>query len=125
MGTTPTDTNTAAKLAEGAVAGLVDIAVSAAKAASIAAFPPLGWPIISQVYGIILNKLGGLISTELQDYAAFAVIDIQTDIEKHAYDSAVSDLKQAQSSGDQNAIDAAKKNFKDTLAKLIHSDGSA
>jgi hypothetical protein len=124
MGTTPTTHNTAATVAQDVVAGLVDVSVSAAKAASIAAFPPLGWPIISTIYGIILSKIGALISTELQGYAAFAVIDIQTDIEKSAYNSAVSNLKQAQASGDQNAVSQAKQSFKDTLAKLIRSDGS-
>lgn len=88
------------------------------------AVPFLGWPIINIFVGWFINKVGNAIIAALQKFVDFKIIDWETISENKAYQSAVVDLKVAQTSGDQNAINAASISFKKTLANLVHFDGA-
>jgi len=52
------------------------------------------------------------------------VINVQAGVEKESVKLAFSELDKAIKSGDANAITAASKRADDTLASLIHWDGS-
>jgi hypothetical protein len=125
MGSTPTTTNTATHTVDQIIqAAIFDVALNALQTYLYAQLPWLGFPIIKQVFGAFLNWVAGYIYTYLTQVANFTVIDLQTDQEKASYDAAVTQLKSAQSSGDPNALQKAKDQFKSTLGNLIHFDGS-
>jgi hypothetical protein len=137
MGDAPTTTNSAAQAVDSALKSIInDVVISAAKAAAVAALPWLSWPVISQLFDALLNWIGGYVYTAMAEWSTIGVIDIQTWMENSDYQKALSDLKAARDqavkdlqtagqAGDQNAINTAKQNFKNTFQNLVHWDGSA
>jgi len=125
MANTPTTTNGAIQTVDSIIqAAIFDVALNALKTYLYAQMPWLAYPVIKQVFGAFLNWIAGYIYTYLTQVANFTVIDLQTDQEKASYDAAVTQLQDAQSSGDPNALQKAKDQFKSTLGNLIHFDGS-
>lgn len=104
----------------GAIHTFFTIGLVAGKAALRIYLPWLNWPIISQLFNLIVDRYGAMIDKEFQLGATFLIIDIQTDAEKRAYDEATDALKQAHSIGDTDAIQKAKDEYKKKLAELIH-----
>lgn len=96
---------------------------SAIKAATVAA-PWLGLPVIRQVFRFIAGKFAAFFAAQLERATAFAIIDAQVNQEVRTYQDAMKQLKDAQASGDPDALDKARKAFKDSLGRLIHSNGS-
>lgn len=136
MADTPATDNQAVKIVDDFLKGIVnDVVIAAAKAAAMAAIPWLAWPVISQLFDALLNWIGDYIYTAMAEWSTVGVIDVQTWIENSDYKTAVTQLADARNeaiknlraagtSGDQDAINAAKQKFKDTFQNLVHWDGS-
>lgn len=84
----------------------------------IALFPWLGIPILSQIFGLILSKLGGMLVDEIGRVVSFAAIDSQANSDNDAYKKEVVNLKAAIDSNDEAQIAKAKADFKASLRKL-------
>lgn len=125
MGDTPQTTNTTVGVAEKVIHGvLVDVAAEAAITAATVAAPWLRLPVIRQVFRFIVVKFAELFSAQLERAAAFMIIDTQVNNELSAYKEAVGAIKAAEAAGDLDALQKAREEFKKTLGRLIHSDGS-
>lgn len=99
-----------------------NVVLKAVIAALISAVPFLGIPGINLITTWLVMKIGGLVIETLQKFIDFKIIDWKTDAENAAYQNAVAALKAAQATGDANATEKAKADFKSTLSKLIHFD---
>ncbi len=106
-------------------AAVFDVAAPLAKAALVADFPFLGFPIISQLFSAGFNALAKYFYTAIDTVGVFAVIDAQADAKKAAYAVAVAAITLAQTNGDANAQQKAIDDYKAALAKLVHFDGAA
>lgn len=99
------------------------VGVEAATSSAMKAIPFLALPIISTLFKYFVGKIGGMIYGALDKVVAFQIINFQTQAQTDAYNGAVTALKKAQASGDTNALDVAKDDFRKKLAALIHIDG--
>lgn len=127
MGEIPQTKNTTVGVVDSIIHGaIMDVAVNGAVRAATAAVPFLGFPVISTLFKWGVNWIAGLLSEQLERAAAFAIIDHQTNAQANAYKEAVEELRKlhSESPEDKDAIEKAKKEFKDKLALLIHWDGS-
>lgn len=126
MGDVPTPVNEPAVIVNGIIQfAIYDVAVNALQVAAIAELPWLGWPVIKQLFGLLLNTIAGYIYKYLAQAATFEIIDLQTEAEQSAYAAAVGKLQTAISTGDQDATTQGIDEFKKSLGSLIHFDGSA
>jgi hypothetical protein len=126
MGDKPTTTNGAATIADKVLHALIfDVAVSAAEAEIIAVVPAMGLPILKQIDEAVIKFVAEKIYTALALGATFAIIDAQTSAEASAANEAATNLKQALTGGDPNAVTKATEDFKAAFGKLVHYDGSA
>lgn len=122
---TPLPDNHMAAGVDGVIHVLIfDVAEKAAETYARAQVPFLNTPVISQIFSYAMKWLCGFVYVAMSNQATFTVIDLQTDHEKDQYIKAVDELKAIQKSGDQNAIDEAKRKFREKLAALIKFDGS-
>lgn len=96
----------------------------AVQAAIVADVPFLGLPVISQIFGWLLGLVEGYFYTEAANAVTKLIIDLQTDSEVTATQTAYTAAQAAIASGDANAIQAASTNLDSAFASLIHSDGS-
>ncbi len=103
---------------------ILDVAFNLAVNAAVADMPWLGLPVINSIFRYLLGLAFNYVDKAAEQAAAFAILDAQTSSESSAYKDAVSALQIAQASGNANSIDYATKNLKETLARLIHTDGS-
>jgi hypothetical protein len=125
MGINPSVTNQKLTTVDGIIQkAIFDVALISLEDFVYVQMPWMKLPIIKQVFTAFLNWIANFIYKYLSQVANFTVIDLQTDQEKSAYDSAVSGIKIAHISGDANALQVAKEKFKVTLGSLIHFDGS-
>ncbi len=85
----------------------------------------LGIPIVQFALDEIVQYVGQIISVAGQHFATQVVIDLQTRGEKSDVITTAVALQIALASGNQEAIDGASQNLKDSYARLIHWDGSA
>lgn len=126
MGDSPATTNQAATIANKVLHALIfDVAVKAAEAELIAAFPILGAPVIHQLEESLLNIVADKIYVALAQGATFAIIDAQTSLEAAAANRAKDQMVAALQGNDIHAIDIATTNFEQAFERLIHFDGSA
>lgn len=114
-------TNTASEIIRAAV---YDVAIPAAKAALIAEAPWLKAPVIGAIFNFIFNKIGDKIFDALDKAVVFAIIDIETQAQRKAYDQAVAMLRAALQPLPGKVIDDAKikkaeEEFKRRLADLV------
>ena len=116
-------TNPAIKVADDIQSILYDVVLVGVEAAAKAEVPFLALPVISQVFDFFVGQIGSLIYKQLELYVAFEIIDLQVAHEASNYKNAVDDLHKAHESGDTDAINKARANFKSTLGNLIHYDG--
>jgi hypothetical protein len=103
---------------------IYDVGVAATIAALKAQFPFLNLPIISAVFDKIVTAVANSLYTQLDKFVVIKVIDFQTQAQKDAYDSAVKELTAAHNSGDEDATNKAKEDFKKKLHDLIKFNGS-
>lgn len=101
------------------------IVVDAADTLACADLPFLALPVIHPLFRLGLSWLGGFVYRAMATAGTFAVLDLQTDQERSAYDHAVSELSNAQVDGDPKEIAAATDEFRKRLQALVHFDGSA
>lgn len=104
-------------------AAIYDVAVTAAKSAAVAEAPWIAYPVISQVFDFLLSRFADWIYGALDKAVVFAIIDLETEAERRAYDEAVAALKQViqpiNGVPDADAITKAQAEFKKHLADLI------
>jgi hypothetical protein len=104
-------------------AAIYDVALRAAKAAAVAEAPWIGWPVFSQMFDFMLNRFADWIYDALDKAVVFAIIDLETEAQRRAYDEAVAAFKQVLSPPtgvpDADAIAKAEAEFKKRLADLI------
>lgn len=126
MGSVPTPTNSTAQTVNSIIQGCIfDVALNALKTYAIAQVPFLGWPLIKQLFGWMLNKIGEFIYNYLATVATFTIIDSQVNAELKAHrEAAIAVVTAALEAKDENAIKKAKDDFKAALGSLIHWDGS-
>lgn len=103
---------------------VMQVALSAALTAAESAQPWLNTPVVRQVFEWLVTDGFSFIDKYIEQAAAFAVMDAQTSAEAQDYQTSVKNLKAAQASGNQDAIEKAKQDFRSTLSKLIHYDGN-
>jgi hypothetical protein len=103
---------------------IFNIAVELTIDAMIAKAPVLAVPVIKAVFSYFVRRGANMLYSQLETMMSFAIINSQVQKQREQYDKAVVDLKTAQQNGDKNAREKAKQDFKDTLRKLIHTDGS-
>lgn len=104
---------------------VMEVALNAAIFAATAQLPwLLGLPILRNLFRWAVTFAFGFLDKYLEQAAAFAIIDSQTQAEALAYQEKVSELKKAQLSGDPHALAKATQDFKDTFSRLIHWDGA-
>lgn len=102
---------------------IMAVALNAAIAAALSAQPWLGLPIIKQLFEWAVRRAFGFVSLYTQQAAAFAIIDAQINQEAAAYQQAMLNLRNAVTSGDQDAIAKTRATFQKALSVLIRSDG--
>lgn len=99
---------------------ILDTIMSVVRDKLIMAIPWLGWPIISQVVGWAMMKVGGLIVDEMSRRYLFISVDAQVAAENQKYTQSVAQLQTAIAGGTDADIEAAKAAFKASLHDLIH-----
>lgn len=121
----PSTTNPALQTADSIIKFIIfDVVVNAAVAAAQAEVPFLALPIVRNLFSFLVGKVAGLIYTELETNVSFAIIDHQTQAEAAEYEKSKAALYAAHLKGEQDAIEKAKADFRASLGKLIHYDGS-
>lgn len=104
-------------------AAIYDVALKAAKASAVAEAPWLAWPVFSQVFDFLLGRFADWIYDALDKAIVFAIIDLETEAQRRAYDDAVAAFKSALQPAtgvpDANVIAQAEAEFKKRLADLI------
>lgn len=103
---------------------VIDVALTAAKAALHAAVPWTNWPVVKQVIDFVLDRVIGKFCVILQEAGVFLAIMIQVESQRRAYAEAEAKLRLAHATHDPVAISAATQEFKNALRALIHYDGS-
>jgi len=124
MGEIPTTKNNWAASLNGVAHTIFTLGLTAGKETIKTYLPWLRLPVISWIFDLIVNRFGDAIDQEIQMHLTFLVIDIQTANELKAYQAATEELKKANETKDQDAINKAKEEFKKKLADLVHFDGS-
>jgi hypothetical protein len=125
LGDVPETQNPTLSVVDSVLHGLMyDVAIQAAITYAKAQFPFLGLPVISTLFGWVVNWIAGLVYVQLERFVSFSIIDTQVGQENSKYNQAVEDLKKAHQGGDLVQIDQAKKEARDALAQLIHYGGS-
>lgn len=106
---------------ENALKGIIfEVAVNAAYAAAVQAFPFLAWPVISSLFKLLLNWVAGLIYEPIEKNISLGIIKFKTEQQQKDYEASVEEFKKAQEKGDADAIAKAKEELKKHLADLIH-----
>lgn len=104
-------------------AAVYDVAVQSARAAAIAEAPWIASPVISQIFDLLLGKFADWVFAALDKAVTFAIIDLETEAQRAAYDDAVAAFKLAiqppTGAPDADAIAKAEAEFKRRLADLI------
>lgn len=119
MSSSPSTTNSAADSVDSVIhTTIMQVALSAALTGAESAQPWLDSPVVKQVFEFMVKEGFSYIDKYIEQAAAFAVMDAQTSIEAKQYQDAVARVKA--NPNDQAAI----ADFKSTLARLIHYDGS-
>lgn len=120
----PTTTNQTAAVVNGILKNLISgVGLDAVEAAAIVELPWLGWPIIKQIFELVLSKIAALIYEQAAYAATKIIIDVQVGIEESKVGPAFESLQMAIASGDQNAIALASKDLDKAYGDLIHFDG--
>lgn len=101
------------------------IGLQIAKTSAVADFPWLGWPVISQLFDLVLNWFAEYVYRGMTGVVNQAIIDAQTGKEKADYAAAKAKLHDIAATGNSGDIAAADIEFQETLARLVHFDGSA
>lgn len=133
MTTDPFPTNTTADTVNTVVNDAIKTAESVAETAIETAIetnaPIFALPVIKQiteeVVRVLVDKVGGDISVNLQHFGTFIVIDAQVSNEKKGISQVLADLMVAEKSGDQNAIQAAIAAYQKAQSALVNNDGAA
>lgn len=91
--------------------------------------PVFALPVLKQieeeVVHVLIDKVGGEISVNLQHFGTFIVIDAQVSGEKKGISQALADLMVAEKSGGKNAIQAAIVEYQKAQSALVNNDGAA
>lgn len=125
MGDTPQTINRWVVAVDGVIHTIFTVGLTAGSEVIKTYVPWLRLPVISQIFDAVVNKYGAMIDQAIQNSATFMVLNIQTSSENNAFKDSVTALKQAQTTGDQNAIQKARDDFKKNLGNLVHWDGSS
>lgn len=123
MGAVPVQINPAATFIDGLVGALMKGGAELAKIYVKAEVPFLALPIISFFTGKIIDYIASSISKYIQEAAVDMVIDIQTNGEKSAIQTAAVALQFALASKDEVAIAKAQADLSSAFGNLIHWDG--
>jgi hypothetical protein len=126
MGAEPTTTDASAQGVDEFIHDAVfDLVTKGVRADMVADFPILGFPIVSTLFGGVLDAIAGRISTRLGRLGIYGVIDKQTGAERANFQAGVVGLHVAQASGKPETIERAREKFRENLGNLVHYDGSA
>jgi MFS superfamily sulfate permease-like transporter len=98
---------------------IFSIAVEMAIDYILAEVPALAIPVIKSIFVFIVHKLTDILYEQLRTLVAFSIISVQVEKERKKYEAAVTELKQAQASGDPLTHEQAKQKFKDSLRDLV------
>jgi hypothetical protein len=120
----PTTNNQLAGLVNSVLKDLIEGAgVAEVVAACVAAYPFLGWPVISWLFSQVVMFVADKIYAQAAMIATKIVIDIQVNLEESSVTNTFQSLQMAIASGDQSAITKASADLSASYASLIHADG--
>lgn len=101
---------------------LYDLGVKMVMTYLIAQVPFLGYPLIRQIVTWVVTYVAGILYKYLDQFVVFSIIDFQTQSQAQDYLASVNKLQSAITSGDANAIEKAKSDFKTKLNTLVKFD---
>lgn len=125
MGDIPTTVNEPSRRVNQVIKGLLDIGFAGVETVLLGYAPWLGLPVVKQIFEWCAGKLEDQIYFALAEEGTYLVLKFQTKIEKTAYLASIEELKQAQDTGNADALAAARKKWADAASSFIHSDGAA
>lgn len=125
MGAVPETTNTIATIIDGFVKAAITGGEDAAEAYIGVQAPFLELPVINIFTNWAISLFGNAIYSNAANLVAIAVIDVQTNLEKSAFKSAVDALTKAKQGGDANAVKSANDQFNKAASALIFWDGDS
>jgi hypothetical protein len=117
-------TDTLASDTDRTLQDVLNDATSAAETALIAAYPVLADPGLEQIWEFVFNEIAGKIGGAAGTLSGFIVVDLQKYTALKTAATALTELKAAQSSGDQNAITIANVQTDAAAAAILHYMGS-
>jgi len=103
---------------------LYDLAVVTFKTTAMTEIPVLKLPIVSAAFSFAVHFVANKFYTYLSRVVTIGVIAFETNGERSEYAKAEQALREADLSGDKDAIAAATTKFKTTLGSLIRFDGT-
>ncbi len=110
--------------ADQVIEALENLLVPIAEDAIIAAAPDLGIPIVKQITEAIEQALADKLTALAQIGVTFAVIDTQVMIEKFTISQALTNLIEAERSGDTSAIKKAIQDYANANSQLVSASGT-
>lgn len=122
--TNPVPTNKTVNVVNSAIDSVFNSSLQIAQTALVNEVPFLKLPVINQIFGWLFQLIGNTIYQYLSLSVTFAIIDIQVCEETSSYNKALSALKTAQNSGNQDEINSAIIAFQAATSSLTHWDGS-
>ena len=123
--TDPTLTNADANKVDTAIQLGVSAGGRMVEVLAIAAWPPLGWPIIKQIFEFILTKIDTPISIAIQSGATFGIIDLQVDLQQSAMSASLAAIQKAQNDGNPDELQKAINQYEAAQTNLVNYNGGA
>lgn len=84
--------------------------------------PLLAAPVLHEISDEAIYFIAQRLSTKLQGFANYEIIDVQTDGEESTYEAAEGALRKAELSGDPVALQKASSDFDAALKSLVTFD---
>ena len=69
--------------------------IGAVVAKAITALPALGWPIVNQIFSLVVSKIIGLAYDEIKTGVNHIIIDAEAKARTEAYNTAIEELKKS------------------------------
>lgn len=124
-GPEPFPTNPTASVVNQAIDGVFNVAAKMADAAIFTAAPFLADPVLSELTEEAVQLIANAVYKQFATFVTFEIIDFQSGVEASDQQKALTALKVAQKSGDQNAIQTALTAFAKSCESLTHLDGAS
>ena len=107
------------------VTTILNDAIPLAETALIAAYPPLAWPILKQIWEAIFSYFVGQLIGALGTVTGYVVMDVQKYMALTAAGNALAALDAAKKAGNTDAIEQASKDVDSAVTPILHFIGSS